>query len=517
MSGEARGGRTNICVVGENEPTEAFARMMRLEWSAKWHGPFENSSAFANSTGVIREALEQWTKERFRAWIIGHVVEEIKLTARQEWEKLFGNETEARMAALLDGVRGLRWKAFTESEWYACTMMPIEWCQVSPVSEKVAMLQEILFDERVRCESVWYKLEYARCALMLPIGKGQVHFPKGQPFSMYTTAHCVPLPNAFGSGTLPLEWRGKFHFRSIRTLRSDEPLPEMFLILQPVEELDSLNKLVAEFNELWRKAIAVRKPVLWGSKPRFPVLLVLTNSTWRDTTTQSTELKHVHWRNAALRILQESTLDSISVCSKIEVIDYCERGATESIDSFKDRLTVIEPGRWTPVSSRFDAAQHEQQKMLLLRSKKALEQNWEFGVQTDPIITPGRAVVMGVPTDPIITPGRAVVMDVPNLLERASNTCDEVALGIQQWSAAAVDEEPAAPAPPRRKEALAPNQQQQVETSTEGPDDCVICLDAKRTRASVQCGHFVLCNSCAVDKCPICNAAVSTWITIYNP
>jgi len=51
----------------------------------------------------------------------------------------------------------------------------------------------------------------------------------------------------------------------------------------------------------------------------------------------------------------------------------------------------------------------------------------------------------------------------------------------------------------------------------ENPDECVICMDAKRSVVNVPCGHLVLCNICGptVKQCPICRANIVDVLTVY--
>lgn len=471
---------TKICVVADSEPMEVFARMMRLEQPAEYYGSL--SFELRASIGAMEKVvLREWSAERFRSWICEQVLATIKLTAQQEWDKEFGTECDRGMATLHDNLRQLRWKAFTESEWYACEMTARDWYQPlrSEAADQAAeLLHATLFDERVGCASLWYKLEYARATLLLPLYKEHIQFPNRQPISVHTAAVCAPLPDKFADGTLPLVWREKFLFQSITALRSDERLPEMFLLVQPIEELDSLGKMVTEFNVLARKIITQRQQTLWGVRPRFPALLLLTSTRWPASEFNSAGRRDA-LRAQALRILHELAMDAISICPEIEVLEYCGAGATHLIEAFKNNLQAIQPGCWKPVPSRFDAAQdREWKQMVVLRLKAASD------------VEPAPAQ----PADPTITAGCAVVMDVPNC---------------------AVDEQPAAPAPPVLRKT--PLTDDAPAPPKDEPNECVVCLDAKRTRASVQCGHLVLCANCSVDKCPICNARVQTWLTIYNP
>jgi len=51
----------------------------------------------------------------------------------------------------------------------------------------------------------------------------------------------------------------------------------------------------------------------------------------------------------------------------------------------------------------------------------------------------------------------------------------------------------------------------------ENPDECVICMDAKRTVVNVPCGHLVLCDVCGptVKQCPICRANIVDVLKVY--
>lgn len=47
--------------------------------------------------------------------------------------------------------------------------------------------------------------------------------------------------------------------------------------------------------------------------------------------------------------------------------------------------------------------------------------------------------------------------------------------------------------------------------------DCVVCLDAPKTRIMVPCGHFCLCDACNAQlrkrACPICRSGIALAIT----
>ena len=46
---------------------------------------------------------------------------------------------------------------------------------------------------------------------------------------------------------------------------------------------------------------------------------------------------------------------------------------------------------------------------------------------------------------------------------------------------------------------------------------CVICIDEKKTRASVPCGHCCICDNCPhLALCPICRIVPEKWMKIYN-
>jgi len=51
----------------------------------------------------------------------------------------------------------------------------------------------------------------------------------------------------------------------------------------------------------------------------------------------------------------------------------------------------------------------------------------------------------------------------------------------------------------------------------ENPDECVICMDKKRSVVNVPCGHLVLCDTCGptVKECPICRAAITNILTVF--
>jgi len=51
---------------------------------------------------------------------------------------------------------------------------------------------------------------------------------------------------------------------------------------------------------------------------------------------------------------------------------------------------------------------------------------------------------------------------------------------------------------------------------------CIVCMVAKKTHASVECGHLALCKNCVsecskqgMNACPICRVQVSKWQEIY--
>lgn len=47
-----------------------------------------------------------------------------------------------------------------------------------------------------------------------------------------------------------------------------------------------------------------------------------------------------------------------------------------------------------------------------------------------------------------------------------------------------------------------------------GDDDCIICLEVKKSKILVPCGHYCLCNNCSnkIDKCPICRSNITSRI-----
>jgi ankyrin repeat protein len=53
------------------------------------------------------------------------------------------------------------------------------------------------------------------------------------------------------------------------------------------------------------------------------------------------------------------------------------------------------------------------------------------------------------------------------------------------------------------------------------PDECVICMDERKSHTMIPCGHRCVCEACADritdegETCPICRAAVSTTMAIY--
>ena len=52
--------------------------------------------------------------------------------------------------------------------------------------------------------------------------------------------------------------------------------------------------------------------------------------------------------------------------------------------------------------------------------------------------------------------------------------------------------------------------------------ECVVCLNHRRTHASIPCGHWSLCDECAQQQqlrgapCPICQQPVSAVVRIYS-
>lgn len=55
-------------------------------------------------------------------------------------------------------------------------------------------------------------------------------------------------------------------------------------------------------------------------------------------------------------------------------------------------------------------------------------------------------------------------------------------------------------------------------------DECVICLDGKRTHLIIPCGHQALCESCAehhkkgkLEKCPVCRVVVQSTLKVFSP
>lgn len=52
---------------------------------------------------------------------------------------------------------------------------------------------------------------------------------------------------------------------------------------------------------------------------------------------------------------------------------------------------------------------------------------------------------------------------------------------------------------------------------------CMICMDAKREVAFVNCGHYACCNTCSTNvvksgsKCPVCRETISRIIQIFKP
>jgi len=49
--------------------------------------------------------------------------------------------------------------------------------------------------------------------------------------------------------------------------------------------------------------------------------------------------------------------------------------------------------------------------------------------------------------------------------------------------------------------------------------NCIVCMDKKRTRISLPCNHFVLCEVCVGKitdrKCPKCRRPVTSFLTVY--
>ena len=64
-----------------------------------------------------------------------------------------------------------------------------------------------------------------------------------------------------------------------------------------------------------------------------------------------------------------------------------------------------------------------------------------------------------------------------------------------------------------------PEQQQTSPRDQGSPRElqCVICLDAKKSRACIPCGHVCVCERCAVPltSCPVCRQPCSDFMRIY--
>ena len=56
----------------------------------------------------------------------------------------------------------------------------------------------------------------------------------------------------------------------------------------------------------------------------------------------------------------------------------------------------------------------------------------------------------------------------------------------------------------------------------EESDECVICMDQRKTHTMVPCGHICVCQACADwvteegETCPICRAPVTTTMAVYR-
>jgi len=49
------------------------------------------------------------------------------------------------------------------------------------------------------------------------------------------------------------------------------------------------------------------------------------------------------------------------------------------------------------------------------------------------------------------------------------------------------------------------------------PDECVVCMDAKRTVVNVPCGHMIACEDCGVmcKICPVCRAPIDDVLKVF--
>ena len=61
-----------------------------------------------------------------------------------------------------------------------------------------------------------------------------------------------------------------------------------------------------------------------------------------------------------------------------------------------------------------------------------------------------------------------------------------------------------------------------ADAGPEESDECVICMDQRKTHTMVPCGHICVCQACADwitaegEACPICRAPVTVPMAVYR-
>lgn len=77
----------------------------------------------------------------------------------------------------------------------------------------------------------------------------------------------------------------------------------------------------------------------------------------------------------------------------------------------------------------------------------------------------------------------------------------------------------AAEVPPKSDKTIAVPSAERGESS----EECIVCLDRKRSHVAVPCGHLCLCAQCASElekrsmKCPYCMKQVTLFARVYTP
>ena len=85
---------------------------------------------------------------------------------------------------------------------------------------------------------------------------------------------------------------------------------------------------------------------------------------------------------------------------------------------------------------------------------------------------------------------------------------------------AAADAETLCELVPRTSESPARAEQSEPSAMASAEDECVVCMEAPPTHASVPCGHRCICAGCVSRaglelQCPICRASVQMFMRVF--